>query len=238
MATLKNVKVTAANILAFSVPLLTIVIAKITGMISGKDQLLIYTFTVGTAIAMSFLAFFILKELFDVPDTAKNISEMANNLLESINETNKREKLLVPNNQLKRIESSADIIRIISPDLYDDEHEFLDTIVLNIKNDKKYEYIIPDKPEVVNRMIRLIKKVEHKSGKKSEEININYRVIPPNQAPIVTAYGIYDGKEIKSLTAYVEVRIGDVKTETSHIQLNKDEAHSLNHWFESLFHQQ
>lgn len=220
-----NLLLSFANVVIL---IITIVIGTMFSELSIEYLVAILVSIWVTTFTASGLGYLLLRKIFSDLLTKESY------LLEELNEVYTRSNSAIPNNVLKYFEESADKIRILTPDLVDDNTEFYDTVLSNIKQNKKYQYIIPDTKETISKIKLLIKRLRcdtNKSG--DDDLSIEYRTW--SKSPIVLETFLYDLSDRGELKGFVEVCISSEAGNVANIPLTNDEAHKLNAWFDELF---
>ena len=231
----KNIEVTSYFNLNLIVSLTNVVILIITFVIGTMFSdisfeqlitiLLVIWFTTFTAASLGYL---LLNKIFSELLTKESY------LLEELNEVYTRRNSAIPNNVLKYFEESACKIRIVTPDLVDDGDEFYTTVLNNIKQNKQYQYIIPDTKEIISKMKQIIKRLLNDTNKKTiDELPIEYRTW--SKSPIILETFLYDLPDNGELKGFVEVSISTNDQSVANVPLTNDETHRLNAWFDELF---
>lgn len=197
------------------------------GNIPSSRLLLVLGAIVVVSIVSVFVSFTFSQDILGIADRAEYLQH-------GLEELQKHQTMFISNDMLKKIEYGARRIRIVSPDLYDDQHLFYETILANVKADKYYEYVIPDRPDLVSKMDRLLEHLKRDARIFDDQrIPVRYQVC--SDFPIVTEYVIYDTPKYEGLKGFSEIRIGPNPSDNTNFPLKDDDTYLLNRWFDQLF---
>lgn len=211
--------------------ILILIVVFFTELLLGKvpfDRLLLYLSVIfGIIVCSTISGFLVFRDVF-------SLTEKTDQLHKGIQELYKQSAILVSNEALKEYESKANFIRIISPDLYNDQNSFYQTVLTNLKSNKVYQYIIPDNPELIDKMHSLITHLGNEAGiKKGKGLKLYYRAV--SNFPILTEYVLYDGNSFGELRGFMEIRAGSKKIEYTNLPLREKETHIINNYFDKMF---
>jgi len=198
----------------------------VVGLVPVKNLLVVLLSVSVTVVIVAIVGYLIFDYLF-------NLTAGARGLVASINELFRKEGMFISNETLKGYEEKANKIRVISPDLYDDRNLFYTTILENIADKKKYDYIIPNDRTIKGRMTRLRKQIAKELNHGDMEIPIRYRVC--DDFPIFTEYVIYEGDTYNDLTGFIEIRVNQGKSDTVNVVLSDEDTNNICQWFDEKF---
>jgi hypothetical protein len=203
------------------------ILETVLGNIPLSRLILILGSVVVVSVISIFISFAFSQDIIDLTNRTEQLQK-------GLDELYKHQAIMVSDQALIDIESRAKKIRIISPDLYDDQHTFYETVLANIKANKVYEYVIPDRPDLISKMDRLLAHLYNDTGlHEKRQLPIRYKTC--SDYPIITEYVIYDGPEFDGLQGFVEIRVGSNDADNTNVPLNDKQTYLLNRWFDQLF---
>jgi len=225
-------KLTSPTVIIRSLWFLLILIAvftleKVLGDVASSRLLLILAAIVLVSIVSVFIGFTVSRDILNMADRAEYLQH-------GLEELQKHQTIFVSNDMLKKIEHGAYKIRIVSPDLYDDQHMFYETVLTNVKANKYYEYVIPDRPDLISKMDRLLEYLKRDAKISDDQgIPVRYRVC--TDFPIILEFVVYDSPRFEGLKGFSEIRIGPNPSDNTNIPLSNEDTYVLNRWFDELF---
>lgn len=210
------------------------VMGKVLGDVSTTRLLLLLGAIVTVSIAAIFIGITFSRDLLGIADREERLQNGLEELQKHQMHLVSNQFLLISDEMLRGIENGATKIRIISPDLHDDESTFYETILANVKAGKSYDYVIPDRPDLKAKMDRLLDHLRRDAQLSSpQQLPVRYESW--SSSPIITEYVIYDSPKYEGLRGFAEIRTGPDPSDNTNFPLTLDDTHQLNHWFDEMF---